>query len=237
MCSKCGGQGPFRKDASHPDGLSSWCIACRKTRERLSRLADPEKKAAHDRKYYEHNGERVRKRTTAWVAANPEKHKKTSKASSRAWRDRNPEKHRAQLKAWRNSDPANNAETERRRRARKLGCEVRFSLQEWRSVLDVFGHACAYCLRTDRKLTQDHVVPLSKGGAHADGNIVPACKSCNSSKGAKGVLCMLNVIAGRVSTPPRRATARIRVGRSSFSPTKGVDHAERRTDRGTTRAS
>ncbi|WP_203620386.1 HNH endonuclease [Streptomyces sp. SID8499] len=33
--------------------------------------------------------------------------------------------------------------------------------------------------------TVDHVIPLSRGGQHAEGNLVPACKSCNSSKGDK----------------------------------------------------
>ena len=31
----------------------------------------------------------------------------------------------------------------------------------------------------------EHVVPISKGGAHDIDNIVPACAACNSSKGAK----------------------------------------------------
>ena len=31
----------------------------------------------------------------------------------------------------------------------------------------------------------DHVVPLSRGGKHEIENLLPACRSCNSSKGAK----------------------------------------------------
>lgn len=30
----------------------------------------------------------------------------------------------------------------------------------------------------------DHVVPLSRGGRHSIGNILPACESCNLSKHA-----------------------------------------------------
>lgn len=39
---------------------------------------------------------------------------------------------------------------------------------------------CAYCGGPGG--TVDHVVPLNRGGQHAEGNLVPACRSCNSSK-------------------------------------------------------
>nr|WP_239115333.1 HNH endonuclease [Streptomyces sp. SID8499] len=42
---------------------------------------------------------------------------------------------------------------------------------------------CVYCDAPGG--TVDHVIPLSRGGQHAEGNLVPACKSCNSSKGDK----------------------------------------------------
>lgn len=42
---------------------------------------------------------------------------------------------------------------------------------------------CAYCGQAGG--TVDHLVPLSRGGQHAEGNLVPACRSCNSSKGDK----------------------------------------------------
>jgi len=42
---------------------------------------------------------------------------------------------------------------------------------------------CFYC--GSKANTVDHVVPLSRGGQHAEGNLVPACRSCNSSKADK----------------------------------------------------
>jgi len=42
--------------------------------------------------------------------------------------------------------------------------------------------ACAYCV-TRSGTTVDHVVPLSRGGTNFVGNLVPACRPCNSSKG------------------------------------------------------
>jgi 5-methylcytosine-specific restriction endonuclease McrA len=46
---------------------------------------------------------------------------------------------------------------------------------------------CYYC-GLERKLTQDHVVPLSKGGSHSKDNVVAACRSCNSSKGDRLII-------------------------------------------------
>ena len=45
-----------------------------------------------------------------------------------------------------------------------------------------FGLHCAYCGQSGIDLQVEHVRPISKGGAHALANIVPACKSCNFSK-------------------------------------------------------
>ncbi len=42
---------------------------------------------------------------------------------------------------------------------------------------------CAYCKQSP-SVTLDHVVPISRGGAHEFANLLPACRSCNSSKNA-----------------------------------------------------
>jgi 5-methylcytosine-specific restriction endonuclease McrA len=49
-----------------------------------------------------------------------------------------------------------------------------------------FDHRCAYCGCTG-DLQIEHVIPISKGGEHHLGNIVPACQSCNSSKRSASV--------------------------------------------------
>lgn len=56
---------------------------------------------------------------------------------------------------------------------------------EWEAIKAAHNYACSYCRRTDRPLTRDHVIPLSKGGTHTAGNVIPACRSCNSRKGAR----------------------------------------------------
>lgn len=43
---------------------------------------------------------------------------------------------------------------------------------------------CYYCRRQvgSRALTMDHLVPLGRGGRSVRGNVVPACKDCNTRK-------------------------------------------------------
>ena len=43
---------------------------------------------------------------------------------------------------------------------------------------------CAYCGRTvpPATLTMDHIVPVARGGQSAKGNVVAACKECNTRK-------------------------------------------------------
>lgn len=52
---------------------------------------------------------------------------------------------------------------------------------------NLFGrdlHTCAYCGKEfpHHQLTNDHIIPRSKGGAHSWTNCVTACKRCNNYK-------------------------------------------------------
>ena len=58
--------------------------------------------------------------------------------------------------------------------------EDKYQLQEG------FGE-CIYC-GAEGDTTFDHLVPLSKGGSDTISNQVPACRSCNSSKGSRDVI-------------------------------------------------
>ena len=44
---------------------------------------------------------------------------------------------------------------------------------------------CLYCGKefSDRLLTRDHILPVSRGGKDVWGNVVAACQSCNHKKG------------------------------------------------------
>lgn len=59
--------------------------------------------------------------------------------------------------------------------------------RDWRRLKAQYGGRCAYCHEL-RPLTMDHVIPVSRGGRHSIGNLVPACGPCNSSKRHRTVM-------------------------------------------------
>ena len=70
------------------------------------------------------------------------------------------------------------ARSDFKHRYRHLTGDLTFD--DWQEVLSTYGDKCAYCGCPPE--TMDHVVPLSRGGKHTKSNVVPACRSCNSSK-------------------------------------------------------
>lgn len=65
--------------------------------------------------------------------------------------------------------------------ARKLGAKGTHTLKQWNNLCKKFDYRCANCGKK-RKLTEDHIIPLSKGGTNYISNIQPLCLSCNSAK-------------------------------------------------------
>ncbi len=73
-----------------------------------------------------------------------------------------------------------------RRRARLQNAPINdLTLAQWREIQAAWHYRCAYCGCQPPRLTQDHVIPLSKGGSHTKSNVVPACRSCNNRKQAR----------------------------------------------------
>lgn len=55
------------------------------------------------------------------------------------------------------------------------------SADQW-AALQIAWDGCAYCGDAAVALQRDCVLAISRGGRYTLGNVVPACRSCNSSK-------------------------------------------------------
>jgi 5-methylcytosine-specific restriction endonuclease McrA len=80
----------------------------------------------------------------------------------------------------------NGQRAEAARRARKAGTGGVVTAADWREVLSILGSACLSCASTAAP-TQDHIMPLSKGGAHHPANLQPLCRPCNERKQARHI--------------------------------------------------
>jgi len=67
------------------------------------------------------------------------------------------------------------------RKSKKLSLPATLTVPQWNQIKKDFNYDCAYCGK-ELKLTQEHFIAVSKGGGYELGNILPICKSCNSSK-------------------------------------------------------
>lgn len=136
---------------------------------RIWRKKNPEKIKKLRKQYYVDNKEKELTRTRNWVKNNLERRKEITSN----WYKNNPIKVRA---------------IKQRKRAAKANVNINdFVSKEWQQLLIIYNNQCVYCGRKI-KLTQDHLVPLSRGGDHTITNIVPACGSCNSKKKDKTAL-------------------------------------------------
>lgn len=125
-----------------------------------------------------------------WKAANPERkqelnrasrdrHRRAEYAQNRARYAANKKRFRTMVRNWEQRNPGAMSDYRARRRARKKNGRV--STRDWNRLVRRYGSRCFYCC-CGGPMTMDHVIPLVRGGRHTIGNVVPACRSCNSSK-------------------------------------------------------
>jgi 5-methylcytosine-specific restriction endonuclease McrA len=174
----------------HPDrphctkGLCRRCYDAKWKRDK--RATDPEFKAkiyAATKQWHLDNPEYERERSKRRRLENPD----YSKALIKDWWIRHPEKRKEYRNARRLRDPEQfrrkNLEYVKKRKARKKGASISdFTAAQWNNMKELCSF-CIYCGSDSSPLTQDHLTPLSRGGAHTEANIAPACVTCNARKG------------------------------------------------------
>lgn len=157
-CSRCKEKKSFDQYAPNKQTKSGYDAYCRPC------------KAEKRKQYYEQNKERERTQNRQWHLEH------------RPWLD--PTK-REYHNAWRRA--ADRTIEYADRRALEINAEGRYTLEEWYALCEKYGNKCLGCGRPDVKLTQDHVVPLSRGGSNWITNIQPLCMPCNASKGVRTI--------------------------------------------------
>jgi 5-methylcytosine-specific restriction endonuclease McrA len=120
---------------------------------------------AKARQWYLENKDRRQKTVQAWRLANKDK---IDKASA-SWTKANGERKSSHYHA-------------RKARLRSNGV-YQISAKELKRI---YLSSCFYC-GAKENITQDHVVPIHRGGQHSIGNLIAACQKCNSSKQHKTI--------------------------------------------------
>lgn len=146
--------------------------ASSRERDWHGRFVKPASPSVFNKKEYYHNR----------YLANKEKHI----AMTKEWAKNNPEKRAEIRKRWKlkNKDKVNYYA--KLRIYREKNAEGFHTLSDLKEIRELWNNKCAYCRQAPAE-TIDHVVALTKGGTNDPSNLVPACFSCNSSKGNKPV--------------------------------------------------
>lgn len=158
------------------------------------RAEHPEQKRAYHVKWYAANRDEKLASNANWHAEHPDykakwrkEHRDEKRAYAAKWYAEHLEQKRVYDAAWRKEHPEEVRAYATNYQHRRRANGGNFTRAAWEHLKALFGHRCAYCGRRMERLEQDHVVPLAKGGWHCSMNIVPACRSCNSRKGANAV--------------------------------------------------
>jgi len=117
---------------------------------------------------------RYRERHRAVLREKSLEYKAKNKDKRYTWRNRDRTSWRLRHRMW-----------EAARRARKISVGGLVTVAEWQDILLKHDHRCVSCGKSDVPMTQDHIIPLSKGGPHVASNLQPLCKPCNCRKGAR----------------------------------------------------
>ena len=183
--------GEYPKNPRSKDGRQQPCKACTARRKSIQRKANrqheslvkaawrrahPEEWQAETARYRTKNREKLRIAELARRRAQPEE--------IRARRNKTPpEKRLAWSRQWRRANPERNRELSSRYRARRQNAPQIENIDRM-AIYMRDKWICQLCFTkvTLATVSLDHVIPLSKGGAHTAQNLVVAHRKCNTSK-------------------------------------------------------
>jgi len=163
-------------------------------RKRIVRALNPEKNKSIQLKWREKNREESRLRTKKWREENPIKAKETASNcyynnldKRKKQRDQNRESLREKSRKYDKEHPEKMRARVKRRRAKKIGASSKHTIEQFLLLCKRLNWKCSYCgIKLElENITEDHVLPLSRGGGDNIENIVPACRYCNTQKGSK----------------------------------------------------
>ena len=143
--------------------------------------------------YYEKNKDKLREKNRQYQIDNKDKireykrlyysdNKDKFKEYKHLYYEKNKGKLKEEYHQYRKMNPEVTRRSSQRHRARKKKLPDTLTKDEWQNIVDQHFDRCHYCGKKTNDLHQEHKIPVSKGGGYTKDNIVPACKSCNSSK-------------------------------------------------------
>lgn len=161
----------FYRKSSCKRGFESQCKECRRISDKKKYQKKKEKILGQKKQYYERKKDKIKERQKEYYQSNVEKCKKSSKK-------------------WDKDNPTRRRLINAKSRTLKHGSDSTLTEGDWLQIKKLFDNSCAYCGMSeaehfeifDEKLHHEHVIPLIDGGNYEFGNVVPSCRSCNSSK-------------------------------------------------------
>ncbi len=133
----------------------------------------------------------------SWRIANPEKHREEQRLyyarhreeqrlRAKTYKSNNKNKCRQYNRKYVKEHPENARVNRHNYFTRKTQAGGSFTLKQWVELCQRFDFKCLRC-KKKKKLTVDHVIPVSRGGTSDISNIQPLCINCNTSKGTRTV--------------------------------------------------
>lgn len=130
--------------------------------------------------HYEQNRALYSARAMAWMT----EHRDLVQERAKRRRDANIEDFRQRERAYYEANRDRFTISLQKRRSAKANNRdsVGIAYRDWQRLVARQRNLCAYCSQWTSEFHMEHIIPLSRGGRHAIGNVIPVCPNCNLSK-------------------------------------------------------